>query len=177
MASDNAELVPSCNPLQFPEKHLSITMIGRICPKLILHLQYQKLVKSHGKTAFESLTLLQSRSLCTSSNPSPERIIFSGIQPTGIPHLGNYLGALREWVQIQNSPTKNSRYIFSIVDLHALTIPQESANLRQWRKQTLAILLAIGLDPEQCTIFFQSTVCISTFQTTFTTFPFRLTFV
>jgi tryptophanyl-tRNA synthetase len=140
-------------------------MTGRICPKLIPQLQYQKSATSHARSVIASQVLFQLRSLCTSSRPSPERIIFSGIQPTGIPHLGNYLGALREWVQIQDSPTKNSRYIFSIVDLHALTIPQESANLRQWRRQALAMLLAIGLNPERCTIFFQSTVRISAFQT------------
>jgi tryptophanyl-tRNA synthetase len=88
-----------------------------------------------------------------------ERTIFSGIQPTGIPHLGNYLGALRQWVRLQNASANESKLIFSIVDLHALTVPQEPSRLRQWRRKALAMLLAVGLDPKQSTIFYQSAVC------------------
>lgn len=84
--------------------------------------------------------------------------VFSGIQPTGVPHLGNYLGALREWVRIQNTAAKDSKLIFSIVDLHALTAPQKSCHLRSLRKETLATLIAVGLDPNRSTIFYQSAV-------------------
>lgn len=86
------------------------------------------------------------------------KIIFSGIQPTGVPHLGNYLGALREWVKLQNEAEASTRLIYSLVDLHAITIRQDPAQLRQWKKESLAMLLAIGLDPRRSTIFHQSDV-------------------
>ncbi len=87
--------------------------------------------------------------------------IFSGIQPTGVPHLGNYLGALREWVKLQDAATDDTKLIFSIVDLHALTVPQQGHELRKWRKEAFATLLAVGLDPKRSTIFYQSAVCDS----------------
>ena len=87
-------------------------------------------------------------------------MIFSGIQPTGVPHLGNYLGALREWVKLQNEAEAGTKLIFSIVDLHALTVPQEARQLRKWRKEAFATLLAVGLDPKRSTIFYQSEVCL-----------------
>lgn len=85
-------------------------------------------------------------------------VIFSGIQPTGVPHLGNYLGALQQWVRIQNEAKATSTLMFSIVDLHAMTLPYDQNQLRLWKRQTLAALLAVGLKPEQSTIFFQSAV-------------------
>lgn len=87
-----------------------------------------------------------------------QRVVFSGIQPTGTPHLGNYLGALRQWVQIQNDASPTTDVLFSIVDLHAMTMPYEQLQLRQWKRQTLAALLAVGVDPERSTVFFQSAV-------------------
>jgi hypothetical protein len=87
--------------------------------------------------------------------------VFSGIQPTGVPHLGNYLGALREWVKLQNVAAKDTKLMFSIVDLHALTVPQERCQLRKWRKEAFATLVAVGLDPNRATIFYQSAVCPS----------------
>ncbi|KAL8805500.1 MAG: hypothetical protein Q9200_005408 [Gallowayella weberi] len=93
-----------------------------------------------------------------SSSTYPKQIVFSGIQPTGIPHLGNYFGALQQWVKIQNGATSTTDVIFSIVDLHAMTLPYDSAQLRLWKQQTLAALLAVGLNPQRSTIFFQSSV-------------------
>ncbi|BDD56503.1 hypothetical protein MAP00_001951 [Monascus purpureus] len=90
--------------------------------------------------------------------PADGQVIFSGIQPTGIPHLGNYLGALREWVRLQNKATENTRLFFSIADLHSLTVPQDASRLREWRKQAFATLLAVGIDPVRSTIFYQSSV-------------------
>ena len=84
--------------------------------------------------------------------------IFSGIQPTGIPHLGNYLGALRKWVSLQRDSPPDTSLIFCLVDLHALTLPQSPEQLLQWKRESLATLLAIGLDPERCTVFEQSRV-------------------
>ncbi|OAL02659.1 tryptophanyl-tRNA synthetase [Phaeosphaeriaceae sp. SRC1lsM3a] len=85
-------------------------------------------------------------------------VIFSGIQPTGVPHLGNYLGALRQWVKLQNDASPDTTLLFSIVDLHAITIKQDPSELARWRKEMLASLLAVGLDPKRCIIFTQSSV-------------------
>lgn len=86
------------------------------------------------------------------------RIIFSGIQPTGVPHLGNYLGALRQWVQLQNNAGPDDKQFFSIVDLHAITVKQDREQLVKWRKEMFASLLAVGLDPKKSSIFLQSDV-------------------
>ncbi len=81
--------------------------------------------------------------------------IFSGIQPTGVPHLGNYLGAIKNWISLQNQA---EQVLFSIVDLHALTVPQNAGVVRQNIEATAASLLSCGLDPEKCIIFQQSKV-------------------
>ena len=83
-----------------------------------------------------------------------KRRVFSGIQPSGNLHLGNYLGALKNWVAIQD---EYDNY-FCIVDLHALTVPQDPKVLRQKIREVAAIYLASGLDPEKCVIFRQSKV-------------------
>jgi tryptophanyl-tRNA synthetase len=80
--------------------------------------------------------------------------VFSGIQPTGNPHLGNYLGAVRRWVVDQHEDDS----IFCIVDLHALTIPKDPADLRAKIVELTQVLVAAGLDPEVCTLFAQSQV-------------------
>ena len=80
--------------------------------------------------------------------------IFSGIQPTGNLHLGNYLGAIRNWVALQH----DYECIFCIVDLHALTQPQDPAELRVSTREVTAAYIAAGIDPERCTIFNQSMV-------------------
>jgi tryptophanyl-tRNA synthetase len=80
--------------------------------------------------------------------------VLSGMQPTGDVHLGNYLGALRWWVSDQH--VADSYYC--IVDLHALTIPGDPAELRQSTMDACALLLAVGLDPAICTMFIQSHV-------------------
>jgi tryptophanyl-tRNA synthetase len=93
-------------------------------------------------------------------------VIFSGIQPTGVPHLGNYLGALQQWVQLQNTAASCTKLLYSIVDLHAITVPQDPRRLKQWKRESLATLLAIGLDPDRSIIFYQSSVsmhfCVTT---------------
>ncbi|KAF2999307.1 Tryptophan--tRNA ligase, mitochondrial [Curvularia kusanoi] len=85
-------------------------------------------------------------------------VVFSGIQPTGVPHLGNYLGALRQWVSLQNTASPSTTLLFSIVDLHAITIKQDPSQLAQWRREMLASLLAVGLDPSRSILFTQSSV-------------------
>lgn len=69
------------------------------------------------------------------------------------------MGALREWVRLQNEATETTRLFFSIADLHSLTVPQDASRLREWRKQAFATLLAVGIDPARSTIFYQSSVC------------------
>jgi tryptophanyl-tRNA synthetase len=80
--------------------------------------------------------------------------IFSGIQPTGRKHLGNYIGAIVQYVASQD----RGEAIFCIVDLHAITVAYEPAELRERTYDTTAILLAAGLDAERCTLFRQSDV-------------------
>src|SRR5438876_1051726 len=80
--------------------------------------------------------------------------IFSGIQPTGRKHLGNYIGAIRQYVEGQEL----GESIYCIVDLHAITVPQDPAELRERLHDTTAILIAAGLDPERCILFRQSDV-------------------
>ena len=82
-------------------------------------------------------------------------IIFSGIQPTGRKHLGNYIGAIRQYVEGQD---RGDPAIYCIVDLHALTVPWDPATLRANVYDTTAILIAAGLDPERCILFRQSDV-------------------
>jgi tryptophanyl-tRNA synthetase len=82
------------------------------------------------------------------------RRIFSGIQPTGRKHLGNYIGAIRQYVEGQG----RGDAIYCIVDLHAHTVPQDPADLRERLYDTTAILLAAGLDPDRCILFRQSDV-------------------
>jgi tryptophanyl-tRNA synthetase len=85
----------------------------------------------------------------------PAPVIFSGIQPTGRKHLGNYIGAIRQYVEGQE---RGEPAIFCIVDLHALSVPFDPAELRERLYDTTAILLAAGLDPERCVFFRQSDV-------------------
>ncbi|XP_025098211.1 tryptophan--tRNA ligase, mitochondrial-like [Pomacea canaliculata] len=81
--------------------------------------------------------------------------LFSGIQPTGIPHIGNYIGAIKNWVMLQK---KYDSVIFCIVDLHSITVPQEPKVLRQNILDMTACLLACGIDPEKSILFLQSHV-------------------
>jgi tryptophanyl-tRNA synthetase len=82
-------------------------------------------------------------------------VIFSGIQPTGRKHLGNYIGAIRQYVEAQD---RGAPAIFCIVDLHAISVAYDPAELRERLHDTAAILLAAGLDPERCVLFRQSDV-------------------
>jgi len=82
-------------------------------------------------------------------------VIFSGIQPTGRKHLGNYIGAIRQYVEGQE---RGSPAVFCIVDLHALSVAYDPAELRERLYDTTAILLAAGLDPDRCILLRQSDV-------------------
>jgi len=80
--------------------------------------------------------------------------IFSGIQPSGSLHIGNYLGAVKNWVELQHKYES----FFCIVDYHAITVPYEPADLRARTADMALSLLAAGLDPSKCTLFVQSMV-------------------
>lgn len=83
-----------------------------------------------------------------------QELLFSGVQPTNVLHIGNYIGALKQWTAIQH------RYhcFFCIVDLHAITVPQDPKTLRDNILNVAATYLAVGLNPERCHIFVQSDV-------------------
>jgi tryptophanyl-tRNA synthetase len=91
---------------------------------------------------------------CDGSYISRMARVFSGIQPSGELHIGNYLGAIRNWVALQD------RYesFFCIVDYHAITVPYEPADLRRRTREMAISLIASGVDPAKCTLFVQSTV-------------------
>jgi tryptophanyl-tRNA synthetase len=82
------------------------------------------------------------------------KLIFSGVQPTGNLHLGNYLGAIKQWVRIQGC----APCLFCIVDLHAITVPQNPEELRENTLNMAAAYIACGIDPETNIIFHQSAV-------------------
>ena len=85
--------------------------------------------------------------------PTTHRV-FSGIQPSGVPTLGNYLGAIRNWVPMQDTHES----IFCVVDLHAITVWQDPKELARQTREMAAALIACGLDPKRCTLFIQSHV-------------------
>ncbi|MDI9350038.1 MAG: tryptophan--tRNA ligase [Candidatus Symbiobacter sp.] len=80
--------------------------------------------------------------------------IFSGVQPTKNPHIGNYLGAIRNWVDLQ----RDFQSIFCVVDLHAITVPQDPAELAAQTREVVAAYLACGIDAERSIIFNQASV-------------------
>lgn len=90
---------------------------------------------------------------CSTSAP---KMIFSGIQPTGDVHLGNYLGAISHWVELQKAAQTTT--IYSIVDLHAITVPQDPAELKRASREMACTLLACGIDPKKSSLFVQSQV-------------------
>ncbi|KAL2340092.1 hypothetical protein Fmac_008032 [Flemingia macrophylla] len=109
-------------------------------------------------------TLLRSRIHCSSTlsatsteTPSPTSVkkrVVSGVQPTGSIHLGNYFGAIKNWVALQNVYDT----LFFIVDLHAITLPYDTQQLSKATRSTAAIYLACGVDPSKASVFVQSHV-------------------
>ena len=87
-------------------------------------------------------------------NRSAQKRALSCIQPTGIPTLGNYLGAMRNWVNMQD----DFECAFAVADLHAITVRQDAAQFRRQIYEMFSLLLAIGLDPEKSLLFVQSQV-------------------
>tara|TARA_B100000575_G_C23130454_1_gene655689 strand:- start:691 stop:1695 length:1005 start_codon:yes stop_codon:yes gene_type:complete len=89
-----------------------------------------------------------------------KKIIFSGVQPTGNLHLGNYIGAIKNFVNLQNE--KDNKCIYCVVDLHAITVKQDPKILKNNIRQTAAVFLASGIDPKKSIIFNQSLVSAHT---------------
>ena len=85
-----------------------------------------------------------------------KKIIFSGVQPTGNLHLGNYLGAIKNFVKLDNDDNNNC--IFCVVDLHAITIKQNPKELKENTLETIATFIACGIDPKKSILFNQSQV-------------------
>lgn len=80
--------------------------------------------------------------------------VFSGVQPTGNLHIGNYLGALKQFVELQNE----AECIYCVVDMHSITVPQDPAELKKHTLDIAALYMAVGIDPKKSIIFAQSTV-------------------
>ena len=89
--------------------------------------------------------------------PAPQRIV-SGIQPTGNLHLGNYLGAIRNWVRMQDAMAADSQCFFFLADLHAITVHNDPAALRANVREMAAALIAAGVDPARSILFSQAQV-------------------
>ncbi len=85
-----------------------------------------------------------------------KKVVFSGVQPSGALTIGNYIGAIKNFVELQNSGEYNGYYC--IVDLHAITVPQTPKDLRKNTLDVLALYMAVGIDPEKSTLFIQSHV-------------------
>ncbi len=83
---------------------------------------------------------------------APKKVIFSGVQPSGLLTIGNYLGAIKNWVSLAD----DYDCIYCVVDMHAITVRQVPAELRRRTYETLAIYIAAGIDPEKSTLFIQS---------------------
>ena len=99
-------------------------------------------------------TTTQTQTKAATTADSTRRRVFSGIQPSGDLHIGTYLGAIKGWVQRQ----ADKENFFCVVDLHAITTPQDPEQLRGRTREVAALYIASGLDPDQCTVFVQSHV-------------------
>src|ERR1700722_1871030 len=100
---------------------------------------------THGYSLFYRFSSMHPRVPNPQAPIPPRPRILSGVQPTGNLHLGNYLGAIRNWVPLQDQ----AETIFCIVDLHAITQPQDPAQLRAQTREVTAAYIAAGIDPER----------------------------
>lgn len=91
-----------------------------------------------------------------STSSGPSKVVYSGIQPTDVPHIGNYLGAIKNWSQLQHE--ENTQHIYCIVDLHSITVPKKKEIISSNITSMMASLLACGLDPQHSIIYKQSDV-------------------
>ncbi|TKR78228.1 hypothetical protein L596_019069 [Steinernema carpocapsae] len=115
---------------------------------------------SFGRNALKNASLKSAASFASTSASSPHpTVYFSGIQPTGVPHLGNYLGFIEQWINIQEIAETGTSLLVSIVDLHAMTVgPTKPTKARADIREMCAGLLACGVDHEESTLFQQSDI-------------------
>ncbi|VFQ90554.1 unnamed protein product [Cuscuta campestris] len=115
-----------------------------------------RLIPSIRNQSFRCICSVPKSESLGSENPpnAVKKRIVSGVQPTGSIHLGNYLGAIRNWIQLQD---KHETFFF-IVDLHAITLPYDASQLLKATKDTAALYLACGVDPSKASVFIQSHV-------------------
>ncbi|KAL8171671.1 hypothetical protein V2J09_023475 [Rumex salicifolius] len=138
----------------FPHIHL---LSSSTCPRFTSSLFRTRFPSKFSKSSFQAVRCC---SAVTSTSPeSASRIpakkrVVSGVQPTGSLHLGNYLGAIKNWVALQEA----YETFFFIVDLHAITLPHDTRELLKATRDTAAIYLACGIDPAKAAIFLQSHV-------------------
>ncbi|KAK2628426.1 hypothetical protein QTJ16_001529 [Diplocarpon rosae] len=142
-----------------PAKHTRLLQhpLRSLCTSQLHSSQNPASILPSSSSSNSSHPRFSSTSSLSPSSSSP-LTIFSGIQPTGIPHLGNYLGALRTWASLQDVAAPSTKLFFSVVDLHAITLFQRPEELRRWRRETLASLLACGVRAERCVLFWQGKV-------------------
>lgn len=116
----------------------------------------QQLVRKQSSFLFSSTSTTEESGAGVTKEEEPPRIkrILSGVQPTGTLHLGNYLGAIRQWVEYQDTYDN----YFCVVDLHAITMPHDPKKLKQETLQSAAMYIACGIDPKKSKIFVQSHV-------------------
>lgn len=117
---------------------------------------FKRQLRALRKCSLPFTAKLYSTSISGSPPTSKSVCLFSGIQPTSnCPHLGNYLGAIKQWVSLQE---KYSSVIFSLVDLHSITLPYSPEQLRNNLLDMTACLLACGINPDKCILFQQSQI-------------------
>ena len=106
-----------------------------------------------------SIMRIASSLYCVASSLKRAPRTFSGIQPTGTLHLGNYFGAVQQWVkEVQSSSGSPDQRLFCVVDLHAITLPQKPEELKSNIRMMTASLIGCGLNPDKCIVFEQSKI-------------------
>ncbi|TYJ29904.1 hypothetical protein E1A91_A06G098700v1 [Gossypium mustelinum] len=142
-----------------PRLSSSLRFCGRLGSKYLKRpgsIRHNRTINGYNGAGFRcccSVSLSQPAVPETSSIPVRKRIV-SGVQPTGAIHLGNYLGAIKTWIELQNSYDT----LFFIVDLHAITLPYDTQQLSKATRNTAAIYLACGVDTSKASVFVQSHV-------------------
>lgn len=133
-----------------------IVLLFRVRPQVLRHLQHTVSHRQMGKVCFVRTLAQSARPLLMPSVPHGS-VVFSLVQPTGKIHLGNYLGAIRNWRDLSVS-SKDATFIFGLADLHSLTFSQKPSQLKSNRYEAIASIIASGVDPERCILYHQSAV-------------------
>ena len=126
------------------------------------NLSSKKLFKNKCNKFFSNRNFFSTTTKTLQQQKSKKSIVFSGIQPTGIMHLGNYLGSVQNWVNYQNQNDqikeneKKRDLFFCIVDLHALTNQKKSSDITNNTLDMTICLMACGIDPSKCILYNQS---------------------